>query len=556
MPQRRSDLAFCKWVHVVGDAEVGQPPAIEAARDGPAGPGQAERWQRPSRLSVAFLKIERPERRARMSSTLEILDDFFALRNDEDFSRVPGRTIREFGSQVLTGSQADPAHLSPDRQPVYIGGWPSANFGLVHGDLLLTSLLYNEQLLIRDPIVDWFAPEQHLVEHALAARPGYWDPEANQPHMRETRQFLNVAVTQLRALRPLIDAGIVVPVPTARRVYEQRVPIRRLVDRLVKNPDLAPGAYTAAYSPADIPVEDNVRGMFIFASGPNPEPRIAESLRRGLTYFAREFLIAASYGATYTAAFDHELFLCRTGVRDFVRPATRTSEAILQSDLPIFSGLTPQLIAEVHDDDMFGQFRADLHELFQNAPVDGTQSDLAAYVSDQERILLQPKLDDARKAAERGILQRIGAGLNAGKFGIAAGLAIDLALQSPGLATGLNVAREMANGFLDAPREQGSQRIWSSLIRHHRSVGAEMRDVRPKPGSTTGWAVPPEPSMNLTITPGTIIHDFVPRPDLEPYATPSGYTGGDYRPCPCGSGLRYRFCCKEADRRGPVVVSA
>ncbi|WP_420366963.1 YecA family protein [Curtobacterium sp. L1-20] len=491
-----------------------------------------------------------------MSSTLEIIDDFFALRNAEDFSQVPGRSIREFGSQILTSSRDVPAHLTPERQPVYVGGWPSANFGLVHGDLLLTSLLYNEQLLIRDPIADWFAPEQHLVEHALAARPGYWDPQANQPHMRETRQFLNVAMAHLRALRPLIDAGIVVPVPTARRVYEQRVPTRRLVDRLVRNPALAPSQYTAAYSPADIPVEDNVRGMFIFASGPNPETRIAESLRRGLTYFAREFLVAASYGATYTAAFDHELFLCRTGTRDFVRPATRTSEAILQSDLPIFSGLTPTLIAKVHDDDMFGQFRADLHELYQNAPVNGTQSDLAAYVSDQERTLLQPRLDEARKAADRGVLQRIGAGLNAGKFGIAAGLAIDLALQSPGLATGLNVAREVANGFLDAPRKQGSQRVWSSLIRHHRSVGVELRDLQAKPGSITGWAVPTEPSMEVTITPGTIIHDFVPQPNSVPHATPSGYTAGDYRPCPCGSGLRYRFCCEEPDRRGPIVVSA
>jgi hypothetical protein len=417
------------------------------------------------------------------ATTLELLDGFFALHGGMDFNTIPGHVLHEFGETVRAAAQGAAPGVRPDRYPIYIGGWPSANFGLVHGDLIFSSLLYNQQLLIRDPIADWFSAEQYLVEHALAARPGYWNVNEDRANTKETRQFLNVVAPAIRALRPLIEAGIVVLVPSASVIYRRQRSIKELVDRMSGTPELAPSSYSGAFTPADIPVEDNVRGMFIFAPGSDPDEQIAVALRRGLTHFAREFLLAEEYGATYAAAFDHELFLCRNGARTFVRPSTRVSEALLHSKLPIFDGLTPALIAKIHDDDTFATFRQELHVLLQNAPAGGTEAELAAYVEDQERTVLQPSLDAAAKSADRGLLGKIGSGLQRGSFGIAAGLAVDVAAGTGGLATGLNVARGVIEGFLDR-QQPGAQRIWTSLIRHHTQVGEEIRGVKPSLGTT------------------------------------------------------------------------
>lgn len=488
------------------------------------------------------------------SNTLDILDAFFALRPDQDFSTVPGRVIHDLGEEIRRASGSTTPFEPAGKNPIYIGGWPSANFGLVRGDLLLSSLLYNEHLLIRDPIADWFSNEQYQVEHMMSARPGYWDFQQGRARTAETRQFLNTVVHNLRALRPLIDAGIISLVPTASVAHKNRAAINTLLDQLTQEPGLQAANYSTLFSPADVPVEDNVRGMFVFAPDPDPRPQISSALRRGLLHFAREYIIATAYGATYTAAFDHELFLCRTGARSFVPPSARVTEAVLQSQLSIFTGLTPKLIADIHDDTMFGQFRSDLHELFQHAPTDAPAADLAAYVSDQERVLLQPRIDEVRKSVERGLLGRIGAGLNNGRFGIAAGLVTDMVLQSPGLATVLHVGRATIDGFRNA-RSDSSRRVWSSLVRHNRTFRQELRDVQVQAGNgNEGWPVPSEPSMSVLVSPGSIIHDFVPRvPGLSELSEPGGYSQGSYRPCSCGSGLKYRFCCEAADRRPPRI---
>lgn len=141
-------------------------------------------------------------------------------------------------------------------------------------------------------------------------------------------------------------------------------------------------------------------------------------------------------GATYTAAFDHELFLCREGISQTAGPSSNVAQAILRSDLPIFGGLTPKIIKDIHDDDCFGDFRAELHRLYQDAPVNSSTAELNAYVHDQEQVLrAHPR--KGRKSATQGAFSRIGASLKGSKFSLASGLSAALLLQTGGLATGL-----------------------------------------------------------------------------------------------------------------------
>src|SRR4051794_19706593 len=133
----------------------------------------------------------------------DVLDNFSVSKGGLDFQTLPGTAIHEFGEVVRAFSASERAGIEPESDAVYLGGWPSANFWAVGGDFLLTSLLYSPQLLVRDPISDWFSVEKTMVRHKMAARPGYWATDGT-PNVAATRGFLSGVVPLLERWRPLI----------------------------------------------------------------------------------------------------------------------------------------------------------------------------------------------------------------------------------------------------------------------------------------------------------------------------------------------------------------
>lgn len=482
-------------------------------------------------------------------STLDVVDRFLLLRSSEDFSKLPGTAIHEFGERVRDYSAKATPKLDATKHPIYIGGWPSANFWFVNGDMILSSLLYSGQVLVRDPIADWFSDEQYLVQHLLAARPGYLDPHNDyNVRMDNTRAFLANVIPALKAMRPLIDAGIIVLVPAEKSYLQHADSIDRLKLDLMQKVAGDPLKYSERFSPADIAAEANVRGTFVFTPGQDRDEQIARAIEHGLRYFSREYSLATLSGATYTAAFDHELFLCREGISEIAGPSSHVAQAILQSNMPIFSGLTPKIIKEIHDDDCFGDFRTELHQLYQGAPVNSSTVELNAYVHDQEQVLLAPTLARAEKSATRGAFSRIGASLKGSKFGLASGLATDLLLQTGGLATSLQALKTVADGAVENHLSaSGTQRIWTSLVKHRSTVTDEITRAQPvSSGGQRGWSIPTEPSMKYIVSQGTLLHDFPParNPTSELQDTV-------YRECECGSGRKFRFCCDGLQRYRP-----
>jgi hypothetical protein len=482
-------------------------------------------------------------------STLDVVDRFLLLRSNEDFSTLPGTAIHEFGERVREYSANATPNLDATKHPIYIGGWPSANFWFVNGDMILSSLLYSGQVLVRDPIADWFSDEQYLVEHLLAARPGYLDPHNGYTvRMDNTRAFLVNVIPALKAMRPLIDAGIVVLIPAEKSYLQHADSIDQLKLDLMAKVAGDPLLYSERFSPGDIAAEANVRGTFVFIPGQDRDEQIARAIEHGLRYFSREYSLATFNGATYTAAFDHELFLCREGINQIAGPSSHVAQAILQSDMPIFSGLTPKIIKEIHDDDCFGDFRAELHRLYQDAPMNSSTAELNAYVHDQEQVLLAPALARAKKSATQGAFSRIGASLTGSKFSLASGLAADLLLQTGGLATGLRALKTGVDGAVkNHLSASGTQRIWTSLVKHQSTVTDEITRARPMCSSgQIGWSIPTEPSMNYIVSQGTLLHDFPPA------RNPSSESQDSvYRDCECGSGRKFRFCCDGLHRYRP-----
>jgi hypothetical protein len=455
---------------------------------------------------------------------------------------MPGRSLYELGNEVRKHYAAsDGFKQVSDGHRTYLGGWPSANYGTVHGDMLLTSLLYSNQIVIKDPLYDWFSREQYGNIHKMAARPGYRQ-EDGSPNVRATRIYLENTLGRLAHLKPLVDRGIVVLIPGEAVVDDQKTAISELETALWQQVAPQIEDYVRNFSPREIPVEDNVRGMFAFVGGERVEQQL-KYLQSAIAYFAREFVIAECSGATYTAPFPHEQFLLGQGVGGAIGTSNRVSTALLTSQIPMFSGLTPALVARLHSDDAFGEFRRDLHTVYQHAPTTSAD-ELRAYVHDQDRELIAPKLKSARDAAARGWLGKLGLSLKGASFGIGTGVIIDVAAGTPGLATTLGALGTIGATMLERRKAQeGAQQIWSSLVEHHRDFAGELNGVKEQPSSSGNtWGIPDTPSMEITISEGAIFSDWMA--PLPAASDPTVYSEGAYRPCDCGGGRKFKFCCK------------
>jgi hypothetical protein len=479
-----------------------------------------------------------------MATILDVLDNFFTGYVDSDLGRMPGKTLFQLGEEVRRFTDSyNTSALDTDLHPVYLGGWPSANFGQVNGEMLMSSLLYSGQVLVKDPISDWFSEEQYQVSHKMSARPGYRTQDGD-PNVAATRAFLSNTVPRLLALRPLIQSGIVVLVPAERFFLSDAKPIEELHRQLVNTLAGDPVAYSQRFSSADIPVEDNVRGLFVFAGGER-ENQLRRAIEDGLLYFAREYALARAHGAVYSAPFDHEQYVCREGLQSAVAPAGHVFHAVLRSQMPVFSGLTPGLVAKLHGDENFADFRADLHSIYQGTPVAADEAEVSAYIADQEAALLIPKLQRAEKELDRGTLARVGTAISDSSFALAAGVMTDFKLGTHGAATGLATLPQIVDRWRTSRKSDSSQTIWTALVRHNRTVRQELADVVSQSGATSSeyWGIPAAPLASVVISKGLAILDSVPRPpDVTVPLT--GYTEGPYRICECGSGRKFKFCCQ------------
>ena len=106
-----------------------------------------------------------------MATILDVVDNFFhkdATPSEVlDVRRLPGRVLYEFGDEVrrFASTYTSESATTMGEAPIYLGGWPSASFWAVHGDLILSSLLYAGRVLVKDPLSDWFSDERYLVRH-------------------------------------------------------------------------------------------------------------------------------------------------------------------------------------------------------------------------------------------------------------------------------------------------------------------------------------------------------------------------------------------------------
>jgi hypothetical protein len=152
-------------------------------------------------------------------STLEVIDNFFGEKLP-DFAVLSAQTIDDFGREVrrFAVSYTPPTIVNKDTSPSFLGGWPSARW-TEYSPLVMTSILYSGQVLVKDPIIDWFCDEQYLIPHLIPTeyehivlirqRSGYkQNPDHAEYNLEQTRLFLNSTIPAMVQARPLIESGI------------------------------------------------------------------------------------------------------------------------------------------------------------------------------------------------------------------------------------------------------------------------------------------------------------------------------------------------------------
>lgn len=150
-----------------------------------------------------------------MITIIDVIENFFNYQTDKDLLTIPGKLLFEFGEEVRRfAADFNLPQVKKMLHPIYIGGWPSANFWDINQNrYIYSSLLYSGQILVKDPISDWFCNEQYQTKAFLSSRQGYIDPGKRTLNTIGTRQFLAIVVPQLLTLKPLIQNGIIIPIP-------------------------------------------------------------------------------------------------------------------------------------------------------------------------------------------------------------------------------------------------------------------------------------------------------------------------------------------------------
>lgn len=484
----------------------------------------------------------------------EVIDN--SLGWDRDIWSIPGREIAAFGEWVSEWALAVTVTEGAVDDAAYYGGWPSANLATVGWDgVVSTGLLMEHQVVGKEPLSDWFSMPSRTRPRLMAARTG-WVNDDGSPAMDKTRQFLAHQLPALRRIRPLLDAGIVRLVPSSAALVEHEAMVRDASKALKDSLLVDPLALAHRFDPQDLTVDDDVRGLFVMAGGGHI-PQTVKYLQRAVDYFSSEYVLANVTGATYTSVFEWERHVLTQGLGAALSPHLPATDVVLQSRLPVFSGLTPDVITTLHGDDAFADFRAELAALFGNCPVSASPGEVSAYLLDRERTALQPIIDRATRQVDDGPFRRLGLGLRDIKYSLVGGFigtgigALSASGVGPGVAAGVGALLPVVGSAYENVKKSqpsGSQRIWGSLVRHGRTLRDEVPTARPIPTQDISsaatdhpWKIPAEPSNSVVISAGSLL-GWLAR-DPSPSQVSGGYHLGAYAPCPCGSRLKYRFCC-------------
>jgi hypothetical protein len=317
--------------------------------------------------------------------------------------------------------------------------------------------------------------------------------------------------------------------------------------------------FKKTFSPNDLAIDDNRRGMFLFIKG-IANDQISKHIKQSADYFSTDYLLSSMFGYYYTSVFKYESYLCEKGVNDILLnlPGTKIVNAVLNSDLSIYRGLTPEIIADIRDDDNFAQFRMHVSDVYRNIPQTTDSDALKKIIAELEETYLAPVLAKIQDDVSKGALSKIGIQLLESGIRIAGGVLIggfldpSISAMKYGIAS---LATELLSVFTNQKTtNNGNVVIWERLFNHQQSTINQFQNYSPvdaKGAANNSWDINIENPLSISITSGTILMDI--NQNLAKNKSAEKFPPENiYDLCPCKSGRKFKFCCKGLEKGNHV----
>jgi hypothetical protein len=340
----------------------------------------------------------------------------------------------------------------------------------------------------------------------MSAPTGWLDLNTKQPNPSLTREYMSAVLEWLYDLRPLVEKGIIILIPAEQIVHDQLQEVGVLsmgVTELIEPiEDLA-----ASFSPEEITVDDNRKGLFTFAGG-NHVPQLRRAIGHGIHQFAKDVVIANSTQSIYTAPFKWEQYLGKNAISRFAASEYHATiiEGLRNLRLPILANLSPDVLLKIHEDSKYTEFRIELRKALRNIRAEIGSRDFADRVAQIERDILLPKITAIHRETESS---RFKAATNAAREGfftftqtflsnVPTGLNIEANLVAGGIAGGLSFLREVYSEIMKAR----GHRIWAKLLPENPSLSTYGSPLTLKQRGEGGWEIDDKPSMRVRVSRG------------------------------------------------------
>jgi len=450
-------------------------------------------------------------------SVFEVLDNFFGFQDCPEAERLNNAEIRELREHILDFYAA---YGFPPRGEyetrLYLGGFLSSPpFWTEATPYVSSALLCSDSIVLFDPLHYWFCDEQYKRQRLMSAPVGWKRLQEKgpspsptkvlRPDYPLTRKYLAKAFTWLYSMRPLVDAGIVVLIPAEQIVYNQ----------LATTSDLAKGiadrlepveSLSETFSPEEITVDDNRKGLFVFAGG-NREQQIQKWIGRGIEQFAKDVVVADVTGSVYTAPFGWEQHLGKASFNSFAMEEYQTTliEGMRNLRLPILANLSPDVLMEIHRDSKYAEFRAGLSDTLRNIQAEIGSQDFVDQVAQIEKDILLPKVEAIYREIQSSRFRAATKSLEEGTFvfvqaflgNLTTGVDIESSLISSTVVGGLSFLQEMFRRIL-----KRDHRIWAHLLPEKPSLSVYYRPPLLKQNGSVGWEIDEQPSMRIKVARG------------------------------------------------------
>lgn len=402
---------------------------------------------------------------------------------------VPERKLKQFAEDVAGFWDGWSAPDLSDQLTVHSGAGIDGKLesGAPAIQDLLSSVLYYPRATFSDLLADLTGSYKSRLSGLPRPRPldvteygngfrSFWDKDTP---MGEKRLGIRNALEAYEAIRPLIEARVLVPIPEWKIVYEQQRLIRAAIER-----DVADQDFFDLVCASEVPISSLMltRPGLMGPDGQGINLREAQLVPPSF-YLNKMISISNSLGSRYVPRFPGEQALLFLRIQEAVRPIETTLEAqiiprVASIDLPGFTNLNAQTLVDIREnEDALDAFRAELQQILATAVsqpgADIIPGQISAYVNDQ----LGAKVNEVNKLLKRPSLgAAVGSFRNELIVGIATGLPpiVDAAatghLPSAAAAgTGLVLGAAAAAVLAVTGRRplDGSQLVISGLLRAH-----------------------------------------------------------------------------------------